>query len=123
MFSSGASLRAKASTASEWSTDTSTGRLEFSTDGSTPASDSVLRMAARSTSAGVLVVSCISTRPGWKAISASLVPVSVHARSAARAASFSAPSMLRATFSISRRKTTGKRLSLSLQSAGRSTAR
>ena len=31
-------------------------------------------MAAMSTSAGVLVVSCMSTRPGWKAISASLLP-------------------------------------------------
>ncbi len=28
-------------------------------------------MAAMSTRAGVLVVSCMSTRPGWKAISAS----------------------------------------------------
>ena len=40
---------------------------------------------------GVLVVSCISTRWGWNAISASLVPVSSHASSADAAASRSSP--------------------------------
>lgn len=66
-------------------------------------------MAAISTSAGVLVVSCIRTRPGWNAISASLVPCASHANRAATAASRSAPRMLRKAFSSSSRNTTGRR--------------
>ncbi|MCY1531598.1 hypothetical protein D9M68_668280 [compost metagenome] len=66
-------------------------------------------MAAMSTSAGVLVVSCINTRPGWKATSDSLVPCSSQPNNAATAASRSASCMLRSAFSSSSRSTTGSR--------------
>ena len=97
------------STASEWSTDTSTGSVGLSRAGSAPASASASRMAAISTSAGVLVVSCISTRPGWKAISASLAPSRNQSNSAATVAARSAPRWWRTTFSSSSRSTTGRR--------------
>ena len=76
--------------------------------GAGPASAS--RMAAISTSAGVLVVSCISTRPGWKAISASLAPSRNQSNSAATVAARSAPRWWRTTFSSSSRSTTGRRI-------------
>ena len=77
-----------------------------------------------STSAGVLVVSCISTRPGWNAISASLRAACRARRGcAAIAASRSAPAHARTTFSSRRRSTTGRRGSRAPNSAGRSTMR
>ena len=108
MLTRAASGRAWTSTASEWSTDTSTGSVGLSSAGSAPASASASRMAAISTSAGVLVVSCISTRPGWKAISAALAPSRNQSNSAATVAR-SAPRWWRTAFSSNSRSTTGRR--------------
>lgn len=109
MLTRAASGRAWTSTASEWSTDTSTGSVGLSSAGSAPASASASRMAAMSTSAGVLVVSCISTRPGWKAISAALAPSRSQSNSAATVAARSAPRWWRTAFSSNSRSTTGRR--------------
>ena len=79
------------------------------------------RIAAMSTSAGVLVVSCIRMRSGWNSISASLVPVAGHASRAATASSRCAPCPLRTTFSSSNRSTTGISARRAPATAGRST--
>lgn len=74
-----------------------------------------------STSAGVLVVSCISTRFGWKAISSSLVPVSSQRSTPFTARWRSSPCVFRMTFSSNSRSTTGNRVSALSNMAGRST--
>ena len=58
-----------ASTCTEWSITRSTGTSGLIFVGSPPSSSIASRIAARSTTAGTPVKSCISTRAGWKGIS------------------------------------------------------
>jgi hypothetical protein len=59
-----------ASTCTEWSMIRSTGTRGSIRSGLPPRASIASRIAARSTSAGTPVKSCISTRAGWKGISA-----------------------------------------------------
>ncbi len=59
----------KASTWTEWSMIRSTGTSGSILCASPPSSSIASRIAARSTSAGTPVKSCISTRAGWNGIS------------------------------------------------------
>ena len=70
MFLSRASLERNSSTCTEWSITRSTGRSGLIFDASPPSSAIASRIAARSTTAGTPVKSCISTRAGVYAISA-----------------------------------------------------
>ena len=72
---------------------------------------------------GTQVVSCISTRPGTNAISASLAPLASHPRMAALAASPSGPVPLRSTFSSNSRMSQGRRARSAPALPGRSTKR
>ena len=65
----------KASTMTEWSITRSTGTIGLIFCGSPPRLDMASRMAARSTTAGTPVKSCISTRAGRNAISCSVLPL------------------------------------------------
>ena len=60
----------KASTCTEWSITRSTSTSGLIASGSPPISSIASRIAARSTTAGTPVKSCIRTRAGWKGISA-----------------------------------------------------
>ena len=91
------------STITEWSMTRSTGTSGLIFCGSPPSAFMPSRMAARSTTAGTPVKSCISTRAGRKPISLSAVPLST---SQAATASMSAlvterPSSWRKRFSSS----------------------
>ncbi len=90
----------KASTWTEWSItrSTSTSGLIFS--GSPPISAIASRIAARSTTAGTPVKSCISTRAGWKGISIEgSAAASQEAIASTSAAVTELPSSSRSTFS------------------------
>ena len=79
----GAVAMPKASTITEWSMTRSTGTSGLILRGSPPSARMASRMAARSTTAGTPVKSCISTRAGRKAISRSLLRVLQPVRHAA----------------------------------------
>ncbi len=111
---------ANVSTAIEWSTDTSTGRTGERRAGSAPASARTSRIAAMSTRAGVLVVSCMRSRSGVKSTSADEVPARSQPRNAVSAASRSSAGAQRATLSARSRRTCGRRTTSSPSSTERS---
>ena len=69
-FSSKAPGRPEASAITEWSMTSSTGTSGLTLAGSPPSAPRASRMAARSTTPGTPVKSCMSTRSGVRAISA-----------------------------------------------------
>jgi hypothetical protein len=101
----------KKSTITEWSMTRSTGLSGLIFSGSPPSLARASRMAARSTTAGTPVKSCISTRAGRKAISCCVAPLfSIQAPIALRSSSVTEPpSSLRSRFSSSTFIDTGKR--------------
>ena len=92
----------KASTWTEWSITRSTSTSGLIAAGSPPISSIASRIAARSTTAGTPVKSCISTRAGWKGISTlGSAAASQPAIASTSAALTETPSSSRSTFSSS----------------------
>ncbi|MNX77551.1 hypothetical protein D3C86_1090960 [compost metagenome] len=93
----------KWSTMTEWSMTRSTGTSGLILAASAPSLAMASRIAARSTTAGTPVKSCIRTRAGRKAISCSTAPLfSIQAATAFRSSSVTeTPSSLRSRFSRS----------------------
>ena len=99
-----------ASTCTEWSMTNSTGQSGLILAGSPPRARIASRIAARSTTAGTPVKSCISTRAGVKPISWLGSAAATHfAMASTSAAVTDSPSSRRSTFSSRMRSVYGSR--------------
>jgi hypothetical protein len=105
-----ASRLPKASTCTEWSMTSSAGTSGLIFAGSPPLSAMASRMAARSTTAGTPVKSCITTRAGVKAISSDGSALASQRASASMSSLLTeTPSSLRSRFSSSTFSEKGRR--------------